>query len=93
MSNESDEVIKFVQYIEDDIHVLIKSQTKDQKEKKNQAADRIISKWKDLTGKTLDHGSLLKKINNLKSRAKTTQNSGKTLNEWQRKILELGVSY
>lgn len=90
MSIDSNETLKFVKIIAANIDVLIKSQTKDQKNKKCEAADKIISEWKDLTGKALDHGSLLKKINNLKSRAKTSQSSGKALSDWQSKILELG---
>lgn len=88
------ETIKFVRFIEEHLDVLSKSQTKEQKQKKSEAADKIVEKWKNVTGKTLNHGSLLKKINNLKSRAKTALSSGKPLSEWQTKILEICcVSY
>lgn len=93
MASELNEVCKFVLFIEEHVDVLSKSQTKNQKQKKSEAADQIIEKWKTMTGKTLNHAALLKKIHNLKSRAKTALNGGKALNEWQRKILEICVSY
>lgn len=82
----------FVLYIEEHSDVLTKSQVREQKQKKAEAADKIINKWRDLTGKTLTQVSLFKKMNNIKSRAKLALNSGKPLNEWQNKILEITVS-
>lgn len=93
MASEINEVLKFVLYIEEHMDVLTKSQINEKKkQKKTEAADKIINKWRDLTGKTLTQASLFKKINNIKSRAKSALSSGKPLIGWQKKILEITVS-
>lgn len=90
MTDASDDVLKFVLLVEEHADVLSKSQTTINKKKKDEAL--IISKWHDISKIQLTSTSLLKKINNLKTRAKSASKRGKTLNEWQVKLLEMVVS-
>lgn len=93
MSEASEDVLKFVLLVEQHKDVLLKSQTSSNKEKKKAAALSIIFKWEEISKTKLTDASLLKKISNLKTRAKAALNSGKPINEWQIKILGIGVHF
>lgn len=92
MASDSAESAKFVLLVFEHKDVLIKSQVADLKQKKVEAVETIIAKWREISGKTLTLTSLYKKINNLKSRAKTALSGGKTLSDWQLKLLEIEVN-
>lgn len=93
MADASENVLQFVYLIEQHIDVLLKSQTILNKKKKEEAATTIIHKWQESSKTPLTLVSLFKKINNLKSRAKSALKSGKPLSEWQAKILEIMVHF
>lgn len=90
MSDEN--VFKFVVLLEEHTDVLLKSQTTLSKNKKNTAVALIIPKWEEISKSKLSQASLFKKINNLKTRAKSALRSGKSLSEWQAKLLKIIVS-
>lgn len=92
MADASEDVAKFVLLLEDHKDVLSKSQTSFNKKKKDEAVALIIPKWLDISKTQLTQASLFKKINNLKTRAKSALKCGKTLNEWQAKLLKIIVS-
>lgn len=92
MVDDTKDVLKFVLLLEDHKDVLSKSQTSSNKKKKEEAADLIISKWVDISKSQLTQASLFKKINNLKTRAKSALKCGKKVNEWQAKLLQIIVS-
>lgn len=92
MKDSSEDVLKFVHLLEEHIDVLLKSQTTLNKKKKDEAVALIIPKWLDISKTELSQASLFKKINNLKTRAKSALKCGKTLNEWQDKLLKITVS-
>lgn len=92
MSEATEEVLKFVILLEEHIDVISKSQTSLNKKKKDEAAALIITKWQSISKKKLTQSNLFKKINNLKTRAKSAYKCGKTLNEWQAKLLKLIVN-
>ncbi|XP_037047204.1 uncharacterized protein LOC119081988 [Bradysia coprophila] len=89
MAEASEDVLKFVLLVEQHIDVLLKSQTVSNKEKKKAAAASIIQKWEQISKVKSTDASLLKKISNLKTRAKAAQKSGKPMNDWQIKILRI----
>lgn len=89
MAAFTEENLKFVCLIEDLKDILEKSQVPSAKKKKEEAAGLFIEKWKELSGKQLTLPSLLKKITNLKVRAKSAFNKGAKLTSWQSKLLEL----
>lgn len=94
MATNCDEFTKFVLLIEEHKDILIKSQAKAEKQKKDEAVSAILPKWKEISGKELTQMSLLKKLNKIKSRAKSASISNKPLSDcWQRKILEITVSF
>lgn len=93
MTTDSTESMKFVLLIEEHKDVLLISQAAEFKKKKTEAVGKIIPKWTEISGKTLTQASLFKKINNFKSRAKSVSNSGKTLSDWQIKLLEIVVNF
>lgn len=84
-----DENLNFVILIEENKDILEKSQAPSAKKKKEEACIEFVDKWAKLSGKQLTHSALLKKINNLKTRAKSDHNKGKVLALWQTKILEI----
>lgn len=87
MESDSAESTKFVLLIVEHKDVLIKSREVEMMKRKEAAAAEIIKKWTEIASKTLSQANLYKKINNLKSRAKLTLNSGKKLSDWQLKLL------
>lgn len=89
MAGILDEKLNFVILMEESKDVLEKSQAPSAKKKKEEACIEFVDKWAKLSGKQLSHSALLKKINNLKTRAKSDHNKGKALTLWQTKILEL----
>lgn len=91
MTDASEDVLRFVLLIEEHVDVLLKSQTNLNKKKKEEVVALIIPKWKEILKTELTQGSLFKKVNNLKTRAKSALKSGKDLSEWQAKILEIMV--
>lgn len=93
MSEVCEDVLKFVLLVEQHKDVLLKSQTRSNKEKKKAAALSIVEKWEEMSKTKLTDASLLKKINNLKTRAKAVLKSGKPINEWQTKILGIWVHF
>lgn len=93
MAEALEDVLKFVLLVEQHKDVLLKSQTSLNKEKKKAAAISIIVKWEEISKTRLTDASLLKKISNLKTRAKAALNSGKPINEWQMNILRIGVHF
>lgn len=93
MASASDETTNFVQLIENNKDILSKSQLKVHKIRKAEASDVIVNEWKKIFGKKLTQATLLKKLNNIKSTAKCAFDSGKPLVDWQRKILDITVSY
>lgn len=90
--SDSCEVWKFVLLIEKHVDILLKSQTISNKNKKKEAVALLIPKWEEISKIKLTQATLFKKINNLKARAKAAVKSGKTLDEWQAKLLKIMVS-
>lgn len=89
MAVYGDDNLKFVLLIEDYKDVLEKSQVPSIRKKKDLAVSLFIEKWREICGTELTQLSLLKKINNLKTRAKSAHVKGAPLTAWQTKILEL----
>lgn len=84
-----DENLQFVLLIAEHKEVLEKSQVPSLKKKKEEAVQVFIEKWSKLCGKELAPGALLKKVHNLKTRAKAASVKNIPLSSWQMKILEL----
>lgn len=93
MAQSSDENLNFVILLEENKDVLEKSQVPSVKKKKEEAIVIFIEKWAKISGKELSQAALLKKINNLKTRAKTALNKEAPLADWQSKILEIKVKF
>lgn len=89
MAVSGDENFKFVLLIEDYKDVLEKSQVPSVRKKKEQAVSLFIEKWREMCGTELTQLSLLKKVTNLKTRAKSALAKGGPLTAWQAKILEI----
>lgn len=87
-NNKKDQNIDFVLLIEENNVVLEKSQLPSIKKRKDAIAI-IIEKWSTMSGVTLTHESFLKKLNNVKGRARSALNKGNPLAPWQRKILAM----
>lgn len=81
--------LDFVLLIEEHKAILQKSKKPAALREKENAVNAIIEKWKNKSGKKLARLDLLKKINNLKERSKAAAKRRVTLNDWQRKLLEL----
>ena len=84
-----DENLDFVLLLEKNKEVLEKSMLPSSKKKKDQAVDAITETWVKITGKMLTQSAILKKICNLKARAKFALNNRRPLQSWQAKILKL----
>lgn len=89
MAGFIEENLKFVLLIEEFKDILEKSQVPSAKKKKEEAAALFIEKWKEISAKELTTPSLLKKITNLKVRAKSAYNKGAKLTPWQLKLMEI----
>lgn len=89
MAVSKDENLNFVLLLEQNKEVLEKSQEPSARKRKEEAAALFIEKWEETCEIKLTQAALLKKIHNLKSRAKTASNKGAPLKAWQKKILEL----
>lgn len=89
MEAGGDENGVFVNLIAELRDILEKSQVPSAKKKKENAAATFVEKWKELSGKQLTQAALLKKITNLKVRAKSALTRGVTLSAWQLKLLEI----
>lgn len=93
MSEISGDILKFVALVVKHSDVLIKSQTSSSKEKKKAGALHIIQKWEDISKTRLTEETLLKKISNLKTRAKAALKSGKPMSAWQVQLLGVNVHF
>jgi len=89
MSIVTDENLNFVLLIEELKDILEKSQVPSEKKKKDEAVATFVEKWKEISGKELTQPALLKKITNLKVRAKSALIRGVPLSSWQSKLLEI----
>ncbi len=91
MELSSDENLNFVKMLEENKDVLEKSQVPSAKKKKEEAIAIFIENWAKISGKVLSQSTLLKKVNNLKTRAKSALTKGSVLTDWQYKILGIQV--
>lgn len=88
MESESENE-KFVSLIEKYSIIADKSQTPAMKEAKQVALDALIVKWAEISGKTLSQKSVLKKLSNLKVRAKAVDGRKQPLCRWQMKLVDM----
>lgn len=89
MAVSVDENLNFVILLEEHKDAIEKSQVPSAKKKKEEALSIFIDKWSKMCGKELTQAAILKKVNNLKTRAKAAINKGAPLTTWQTKVLEL----
>lgn len=93
MSLSKDENLNFVQLIEQNKDILETSKKPSAKKKKDEAVALFIEKWKEMYGTQLTQSTLLKKINNLKTRSKSAVSNKAPLKTWHTKLLELTKVY
>lgn len=91
--SSDDNNLLFVTLLSENKEILHKSQVPSVKKQKEAAIIIFIEKWATISGKELSQAALLKKINNLKTRAKAAFNKGAPLTDWQSKILEMKVKF
>lgn len=81
--------MSFVILLEEYKVILRNAQNPVIKKEKEVAVSAVIDKWAKLTGKKMEKEALLKKISNLKMKAKGACNNGHRLTDWQAKLMEL----
>lgn len=84
-----EENMSFILLIEEYKVVLSKTQGSAVKKMKKRALQGVIAKWSTSTGKTLSEKAIMKKLSNLKVRAKRASIKGQPLDGWEKKLLEL----
>jgi hypothetical protein len=94
-ASNKDDQIAFVAMLKDFPFLLEKSQVPAAKALKIQATTGFIDKWKSLNGEVLTKVTLMKKINNMKSRIKKKTDANQTgnapivLKNWEKDFLKL----
>ncbi|XP_037026514.1 uncharacterized protein LOC119067555 [Bradysia coprophila] len=87
-ASSDDDLIKFVNLVEEHKIILSKSQFLAIKSQKRLAIAEMISKWAEISGQNLTEQTLLKKLHNMKARANVAADKN-VLTDWQVKLREL----